>query len=183
VEHAVAFVADTSWGETTITWNNRPPSDHIFSQRMALAAYQPVSFNVTPFVQSALLGSNLLSLRVWSVKSIGDGYVDYGSSRANASFRPVLEIILSNGPGPAGQNVSLAVTSAQGRPAALIPDAVPNFAWDDEISTVDQAMATQAVPVSTGVSNSTDRLMVVAPSDPDTGVGIVPAIPDPLSLS
>jgi hypothetical protein len=92
IEHAAAQVADSSWAETAITWNNRP------SSQGRLAAWtvqkgQPVEFDVTRQVQDALRGDRQLTLRIFAPDDGGEhGWVLYGAREGPLEARPRLLI-------------------------------------------------------------------------------------------
>jgi len=63
---AVALVSANSWGETTITWNNKPSSS------VSIVSWNPVvgevsEIDVTTQVQQAMLGDKKLSLRIYAL--------------------------------------------------------------------------------------------------------------------
>jgi hypothetical protein len=90
VENAAAVVADRQWGETTVTWDRKPPSAGPFA-RWTVEEGKPVEFDVTALVREALAGDRLLSLRVFAPDyRRGKYYVEYGSRRGGADARPQL---------------------------------------------------------------------------------------------
>jgi hypothetical protein len=91
IENAAAVVADNQWGETTITWDNRPPSGEPFATWTAEEG-QPVELDVTRLVQEALArDKKLLSLRIYAPHyKRGRSYVEYGSRKGDAESRPQL---------------------------------------------------------------------------------------------
>ncbi len=87
---AAAFVPDNRWGETTITWNNKPASEAPFTQ-WTTEAGKPVEFDVTSLVQRALAGDRKLSLRLFAPeRKRGSAYVQFGSRRGDSAARPQL---------------------------------------------------------------------------------------------
>jgi hypothetical protein len=90
LENAAALVPDNHWGETTLTWENKPPSGPAFA-RWWIVEGKPVEFNVTRFVQAALAGDKKLSLRIFAPeRKRGSSFVQYGSRRSEAGSRPQL---------------------------------------------------------------------------------------------
>jgi hypothetical protein len=90
LENAAAFVPDNQWGETTITWDNRPAGAPAFA-RWTVREGEPVEFDVTRLVQEALAGSKKLSLRLFAPNyQRGKSFVQYGSRRGDAEARPQL---------------------------------------------------------------------------------------------
>jgi autotransporter-associated beta strand protein len=125
-ESAAAFVANNTWGETTLTFNNRPPSGELFAQWMPVAG-QPVEFSVLPLVSDTLSGSGLLSLKVFSTGNYGGlGNAGYASrENPNASLRPQLILTFENNAPSISpiSGVSLAVNTSTGPIPFAIGDA------------------------------------------------------------
>ena len=96
--HAVAVVPDNAWGETTLTWSNKPSSSAPLATWTPQAGV-PVEANVSSAVQNALPGSGLLSLRVFATNSTGDGYVSYASRETGPATTPRLIVSTANGGG------------------------------------------------------------------------------------
>ncbi len=92
VENRISFVANNTWTETGVTWNNQP-SAVSFGSSMVTAG-NPFEILVTPLLQQALGTGNLLSLRVDSTMNVGgSGIVNYGSrENTSSNVRPVLVI-------------------------------------------------------------------------------------------
>jgi hypothetical protein len=130
-------------------------------------------------------GSQLLSLRVWSVMNIGDGYVDYGSREGNSAYRPVLEITLSGGSTPAsavGQCFSLTANPDLGQGMALIAATTPSQVWDKERSDAEgpnSMTVAQAVPVSASLAQQSGGVAFIVIPDLDGKIRVIPALPDP----
>jgi hypothetical protein len=96
-ENCATFVSNDSWGETTLTYSNKPTSDNLFAQWLPVTG-QAVEFIVTPQVAETLLGDGLLSLRILSTDNHGaNGTVSY-ASRENATVanRPQLILTIEN---------------------------------------------------------------------------------------
>jgi ferric-dicitrate binding protein FerR (iron transport regulator) len=93
VENAVAVAADNQWGETTVTWDAKPPAGPAFATWVAEQG-RPAEFDVTGPVRAALAGDKkLLSLRVFASKrKRGSAYVQYGSREGEVESRPQLLI-------------------------------------------------------------------------------------------
>src|SRR5262249_3669669 len=88
--NAVAVVADNQWGEAALTWDTRPPSGPAFAQ-WTVRQGETVEFDVTPFVQEALVGDKKLSLRLFAPGfERGKSFVQYGSRKGDAASRPQL---------------------------------------------------------------------------------------------
>lgn len=90
-ENCANFVSNDTWGETTLTFNNRPTAGKLFAQWIPVAG-QAVEFSVTPQVADALLGDKLLSLRLLSTDAHGvAGNVSYASRESTiVADRPQL---------------------------------------------------------------------------------------------
>jgi hyaluronate lyase len=89
-ENAAALVPDNGWGETTITWNDKPSSGPAFAH-WTVRQGEPVDLDVTQFVQEALAGNKKLSLRLFAPKyQRGKSFVRYGSRKGDAETRPQL---------------------------------------------------------------------------------------------
>ncbi|MGG1555413.1 DUF7594 domain-containing protein [Paenibacillus ferrarius] len=94
LQNIASLVADNSWSEGTITWNNKPASSTVLGT-YTVTSGTPVTLDVTAQVQAALAaGGKKLSLRVYSPGPAGSSsYVLYASSEnANTSLRPKLQI-------------------------------------------------------------------------------------------
>jgi ferric-dicitrate binding protein FerR (iron transport regulator) len=90
LENAAALVSDNQWGETTLTWDTKPPSGLAFATWIAEEG-RLVEFDVTRFVQEALAGDRMLSLRIFAPQMRrGNSIVVYGSRRGDAEARPQL---------------------------------------------------------------------------------------------
>jgi hypothetical protein len=90
LQNAAALVPDNQWGETTLTWDTKPPSGPAFATWTAEEG-RPVEFDVTRFVQEALAGDRMLSLRVFAPQMRrGNSVVVYGSRRGEVEARPQL---------------------------------------------------------------------------------------------
>jgi hypothetical protein len=98
-ENVAAFVSNDTWGETTLTFNNKPTSGKLFAQWLPVPG-QAAEFVVTPFVTEALLGDGKLSLRVSAADDFGGlGNVSYAAREdATPTRRPQLILLFSNTP-------------------------------------------------------------------------------------
>lgn len=96
-ESAAAFVQSDTWGETTITHNNRPSSGNLFTQWIPVTG-QAVEFSVLPLAMDALAGDGALSLKVFSTGNYGGlGNAGYASrENTNTSLRPQLILTFEN---------------------------------------------------------------------------------------
>jgi len=85
-------VADTTWGETTVTWDNAPPSDPaVVASLGAVKAGTWYSVDVTPLVT----GDGTFSLRMTTTSTDG---ADYASGENNPTLAPQLVVSLASGP-------------------------------------------------------------------------------------
>ena len=88
--NAVAPVLDNHWGETTLTWDQKPPSGPPFASWTVIER-EPVEIDVTRLVQEALAGDRKLSLRIFAPEFKRQKYfVEYGSRKGEAETRPQL---------------------------------------------------------------------------------------------
>ena len=98
-ENSASFVSDDSWGETTLTFAEKPASDKLFAQWLPVTG-QAAEFIVTPQVLDTLPGDGKLSLRILSTDNHGaNGNVAY-ASRTNVTLanRPQLILSIENPP-------------------------------------------------------------------------------------
>jgi hypothetical protein len=95
MEIAAAMVPDNLWGETTLTWNNKPPSGPPFARWLAEEG-KATEIDVTRLVQVALAGDKKLSLRLFAPeRKRGSAFVQYGSRRGEAETRPQLLLTIA----------------------------------------------------------------------------------------
>ena len=96
-ENFASLVSNNTWGETTLTFNNKPTSGKLFAQWLPVTG-QPVEFDVTSQVLATLLRDRKLSLRIAATDNQGDsGNVSYASSEnATIANRPQLILTLGN---------------------------------------------------------------------------------------
>jgi hypothetical protein len=83
-------IADDSWLESAMTWNNRPTGTGTLIANLAgYAVGQPIELDVTAAAKSEAAGDGILSLRV---SNDGWNFIGFHSREsATAAFRPVLE--------------------------------------------------------------------------------------------
>ena len=96
-ENCATFVPGDTWGESTLTFNNRPAAGKLFAQWIPVTG-QSVEFSVTPQVADTLLADRLLSLRVVSTGGYGAaGNVSYAArEHGTAANRPQLILTFEN---------------------------------------------------------------------------------------
>ena len=99
-ENAVALALDNLWGETTITWDQRPPSGPAFAS-WTVEQGVPVEFDVTRLVQEAVARDKKLSLRIFAPEfKRYKHYAEYGSRKGEAETRP--QLLVTTLPEPLG---------------------------------------------------------------------------------
>ena len=92
--NAVAKVADNTWTETGITWNNQPAAGPVLST-WTPAALATSSVDVT----SALPASGLVSFKVFATTETSNGIVNYGTKEnSTAANRPQLSLVYGRTP-------------------------------------------------------------------------------------
>ncbi|MEA2711447.1 MAG: hypothetical protein QOF78_4048, partial [Phycisphaerales bacterium] len=93
----IAAVADDTWTETGINWNNKPAAGASFGQFVSFLN-APLNIDVTSLVQGALAGDKTLSLKLLSITQNTSGQISLGSrENGNANFRPQLILQTYNG--------------------------------------------------------------------------------------
>jgi hypothetical protein len=91
-ENAAAVVDDHGWGETSLTWDNKPASGPAFAH-WTVRQGEVVELDVTQYVKEAMAGDKMLSLRLFAPNyERGKSFVQYGSRRGDAESRPQLLI-------------------------------------------------------------------------------------------
>ncbi|MCB1210308.1 MAG: DNRLRE domain-containing protein, partial [Verrucomicrobiales bacterium] len=94
-EHGLMQVPDTSWGETAITWNNKPATSGSLLSTWTPVLNETASHDVTP----AITGSGLVSFKLYGTTQTTDGFVTYASRQhATAGSRPELVLTLGHAP-------------------------------------------------------------------------------------
>ncbi|MCZ8520467.1 DNRLRE domain-containing protein [Paenibacillus mucilaginosus] len=93
--HEAHLVSDSAWGESTLTWNNRPSAAALIGSWSVPAAGVPVEIDVTAQVNAALSAGKKISLRLSGQANYGaDGYANYASREyGTAGSRPQLLLI------------------------------------------------------------------------------------------
>ena len=94
--HAVHFVPDDSWAESTLTWSNKPTVGVILDSATHPAVGEWIEFDLTEQVNTELAGDGTLSL---AVLSAGTVYVGYYSLEAVEADRPQLVLLEINATG------------------------------------------------------------------------------------
>jgi hyaluronate lyase len=101
LNHALAFVSDNSWAETSITWNSKPSSGSEFTRWPLPSAGTPVEIAVTSLAQQSAAADGKLSFRVYStgMPPPTNGYAAYASKENGAvASRPQLILNLGRVP-------------------------------------------------------------------------------------
>jgi hyaluronate lyase len=135
--HAVARVADNTWSESGITWNNKPASDAEFTRWLLGAVGAPVTPSVAALAQQALDLDGKLSLRVYSVgtpPATNGGFTSY-ISRENGvvTNRPQLLVTLLRQP---------PVVALSAPEDGMVLDAPGAFTMSAEATDADNLVAT-----------------------------------------
>lgn len=92
--NAVARVDDNNWGETTLTWNNKPAAGSL------LDSWTPVlSATSRANVTSAVPASGLVSFKVYAITETSNGIVYYGS-KENTTAANIPQLSLTYGRTP-----------------------------------------------------------------------------------
>src|SRR5207247_571504 len=113
---SAAKMSNTSWGETTVTYNNGPAIDGpVLSTLGAVSTNTWYEFDVT----GAVAGDGLLTLGINTTSSDGVRY----ASRENTGFAPQLVVTLTPGDTiPPGTNIT-------GGPSGLVATSSASFAF------------------------------------------------------
>ncbi|WP_221032577.1 DUF7594 domain-containing protein [Actomonas aquatica] len=94
--HTLRFVADDTWTESTLNWNNRPTGSTILDTVPGSAAADTVvSFDVTSQLDIERAGDGLISLVIAANNNDFSNY--YSKEAADPADAPVLEVVLSGG--------------------------------------------------------------------------------------
>ncbi len=93
--HAAALATNDAWGETTITWMNKPGADSPVVTWLPLTGV-PALVPVTTLAQSQLDTDRSCSLRVYALETTSDGLVTYGSRKSGVNS-PTLMLTMTNG--------------------------------------------------------------------------------------
>jgi len=94
--HALGLVANNAWGETALTWTNKPSSSSVLGTWVPQAGVA-TQVPLAGAVQGALLGDGRLSLRLYATNTTADGLVYYGSKEGPSQNSPQL-FVASTGP-------------------------------------------------------------------------------------
>ncbi|WP_214629245.1 DUF7594 domain-containing protein [Paenibacillus agaridevorans] len=88
------YIANNTWGETTLTWSNRPAAGTLLSSWSSMSVGTPIEIDVTTLVNNALLNDQKISIGVYSPTNVGSaGDIIYGSKeQATAANRPLMII-------------------------------------------------------------------------------------------
>src|SRR5690606_2211824 len=90
--HQLHLVSSDTWGESTITWSNKPAASGAAVAEWSPNAGQEVQVDVTSLAQAEQAGGGKLSLRLHA-KYWDATYAVYGSrNHGTASLRPVLRV-------------------------------------------------------------------------------------------
>ncbi len=121
INHGLAPVADNSWTESGLTWNNKPASGPEFTQWLVAASNTPVLIPITSLAQQAASSDGLLSLRIYSTglpTPTNGGYTAYTSKEGSAANRPQLILTMPRIPPSVSLN-NLTGLSLLDAPASL----------------------------------------------------------------
>lgn len=84
--YTVEFVADDSWTETGITWNNKPAgSGTILGQLGGLKTNASMAIDITSQVKAEAAGDGVLSVHIYSNSAGGTKSVSWGSKEQTSS--------------------------------------------------------------------------------------------------
>lgn len=78
--HALRFVSDDSWSESTITWNNKPATGTSLGSATSPAIGEWFEVDITAQVQTELSGDGVISLNLHETSN--NNYVSYHSNNA-----------------------------------------------------------------------------------------------------
>jgi hypothetical protein len=95
--HTAHFVTNDSWGESTLTWNNKPVAGAALAAATFPAVGSWVELDLTTQAASELAGDKNLST---VLISSGTVLVGYHSRQASAGSRPELAVVTANSPPP-----------------------------------------------------------------------------------
>lgn len=94
-EHAITLIADNSWTESGVAWNNRPAETGLLPARWVPEAGATVSVDVS----AAIGGPGLHSFGIRALTQTANGYVAYASRESGtAADRPQLELLVGDLP-------------------------------------------------------------------------------------
>ena len=97
-ENQLFFVADDSWTETGLTWNNRPTGGSLAASWQPVAE-EPLWIDVSELARQQAAGDGLLSLKIVSTIAGSDLWTQYASrENASAELRPRLIVTTLEAP-------------------------------------------------------------------------------------
>ncbi|MEX1114513.1 MAG: MBG domain-containing protein [Akkermansiaceae bacterium] len=165
-QSGASFVADDTWDEAVVTFNNKPAAGTLFAQWLPVTG-QAVEFSVTPQVTDTLLGDLKLSLRVASTGDYGAaGNVTYASREsATLGNRPQLILTFEN----TAPTITDVPDQTINEDAATAPLA---FTIGDDLTAPGSLVVTGVSSDSTLVPNSN---IVISGADANRSVTVTPA--------
>lgn len=93
IDNTIYAVADDSWTETGLTWNNKPVYlDALATVNIGSPAWH--QFDITPFIATQLDGDKIASMAV--IQDIAPGLATSFNSKENPENKPYLEIKLTD---------------------------------------------------------------------------------------
>ncbi|MDB6031379.1 MAG: hyaluronate lyase [Verrucomicrobiales bacterium] len=122
INHGLAPLADNSWTENGLTWNNKPASGPEYTQWLVAASNTPVLIPITSLAQQAASANGQLSLRIYSTglpTPTNGGYTAYTSKEGSAANRPQLILTMPRIP-PVVTLSNLTGLSSFDAPAAVL---------------------------------------------------------------
>lgn len=114
IENCVGL-ASNNWTESTVNWNNQPPSQAPFYSWFATNSRPAVEFSVTREVQEAMAVDGLLTLQISSARDVGgSGTAGYTSREGTSSLRPqlILTTVNATNSGPSASTIGDQTTRA-----------------------------------------------------------------------
>ncbi len=174
-ENVAALAASDTWGESTLTYDNKPAAGRLFAQWLPVTG-KFVEFSVTPQVADALLGDQTLSLKVAAAAAFGDlGNVSYASAEhATAANRPQLVLAFENTAPVIGNVANLAVNEdavAGALPFTVGDDFTAATALVVSVASSNPSLAPPAGIVLGG--SGTNRTVTVTPAANQSGVATI----------
>lgn len=121
------FVASDSWGESAITWNNKPSSSSVLGAKTGYVVNQPVEIDVSAQAKVEAAGDGFLSIRIRSLTVDANAIVSFGS-RENVGNEPYVRATYPSTtptptptPAPAPSLVGVASIKTQGAALRDVP--------------------------------------------------------------
>ncbi|MFC4099872.1 polysaccharide lyase family 8 super-sandwich domain-containing protein [Paenibacillus xanthanilyticus] len=95
IAHQAYLAASDSWGESSITWSNKPASGALLGSWTVPAAGTSAMIDITAEVNAAIAGDKKVSIRIAGASNQGaNGWANYGSKEhATADSRPALVLV------------------------------------------------------------------------------------------